>query len=110
MLVSWFEGSIVFRLIIFERFELFVDEYAQKVATPKVTEFCMALGLILYVGTGFLCSFLGRNFLDYDALTPAHPMHGQHWGILLVEAGVGITVASTILMIYYMFARRGISS
>ena len=62
--------------------------------------------LILYVGTGFLCVFSGRN-LDYDALSPAHPMHGQHWGILLVERGVGITVMSTILMIYYMFARRG---
>ena len=80
---------------------------AKKVATPRVVEFCMAFGLILYVGTGFVCYFLERNFLDYDALTPAHPMHGQHWGIIAVEAGVGITVASTILMIYYMFAGRG---
>ena len=83
---------------------------AQKVVPPMITELCMAFGLILYVGTGFFCRFFGRNFLDYDALSPAHPMHGQHWGILLVEAGVGITVASTILMIYYMFARRGIQS
>lgn len=83
---------------------------AQKVAPPPVVEFCMALGLIVYVGTGFTCYFLGRNFLDYDALTPAHPMHGQHWGIIAVEAGVGITVAATILMIYYMFARRGVES
>ena len=63
-----------------------------------ITELCMAFGLILYVGTGFFCRF-PENFLDYDALSPAHPMHGRHWGILLVEAGVGITVASTILMI-----------
>ena len=83
---------------------------AEKVAPPKVVEICMAAGLMIYVGTGFACWGLGRNFLDYDALTPAHPMHGQHWGILAVEAGVGITVASTILMIYYMFAKRGIEA
>ena len=89
---------------------IFGLDYAQKVVPPMITELCRAFGLILYVGTGCFCRFFGRNFLDYDALSPAHPMHGQHWGILLVEAGVGITVASTILMIYYMFARRGIQS
>ena len=83
---------------------------AQKVAPPIVVEICMAVGLMLYVGTGFYCYFAGMNFLDYDIITPSAPMHGQHWGIIAVEAGVGITVASTILMIYYMFAGRGVQS
>ena len=105
-----FQAGVIFAAAFVLYGLIFGVHSAQQVVPTNVTEFCMALGLILYVGTGFLCRFLGRNFLDYDALTPAHPMHGQHWGILLVEAGVGITVASTILMIYYMFARRGIDS
>ena len=63
-------------------------------------EIAMAVGVILYAGTGVVSLALGERYLDYDAL--GH--HGQHYGILLVEAGVGITVTSTILMIFYAFA------
>ncbi|MGB0647571.1 MAG: Na(+)/H(+) antiporter subunit B [Bradymonadia bacterium] len=105
-----FQAGVIFAAAFVLYGLIFGLDDAQKVVPPMITELCMAFGLILYVGTGFFCRFFGRNFLDYDALSPAHPMHGQHWGILLVEAGVGITVASTILMIYYMFARRGIQS
>ena len=49
----------------------------------------------------------GGNFLDYNALNPEHPAHGQHVGILLVEAGVGITVFSAMLALFFTFAMRG---
>ena len=52
------------------------------------------------MGVGLVAMTLGGNFLDYDAL--GH--HGQHRGILLVEVGVGITVASVMITIYYRFA------
>jgi multicomponent Na+:H+ antiporter subunit B len=49
---------------------------------------------------------MGGNFLDYGHL--AHePVHGQHLGILLVELGVGITVASVMASIFFLFAGRG---
>jgi multicomponent Na+:H+ antiporter subunit B len=82
---------------------IFGLEPLKKVATPRAVEIFMALGLVLYGGTGIISFFKGMNYLDYGAL--GH--HGQHYGILLIEAGVGITVASTILMIYYAFAGRG---
>ena len=45
----------------------------------------------------------GSTFLDYDVL--AHdPVRGQHLGILLVEAGVGITVCSVMILIFQAFA------
>ena len=45
-------------------------------------------------------------YLDYDVL--AHdPVHGQHLGILLIELGVGITVAAVMITIFYNFAGRG---
>ena len=64
-----------------------------------------ALGVLLYAGTGAASLLLGANFLDYDALLPS-PVAGQHLGIILVEAGVGITVASVVVLIFRAFADR----
>jgi len=66
----------------------------------------MAFGVLLYAGTGIVSMVLGYDFLDYDALNPAHPVSGQHNGILAIEAGVGITVAAVMVAIYYAFAGR----
>jgi len=64
-----------------------------------------AFGVLIYAGTGVASLLLGYNYLDYSAL--AHdPEHGQHYGILIVELGVGITVASVMVAIYYAFATR----
>ena len=48
---------------------------------------------------------LGGNFLDYDVLA-SDPIAGQHLGILLIELGVGITVAATMIVLFYSFASR----
>lgn len=63
-----------------------------------------ALGLMLYIGTGVAGMLLGGNFLDYNVLS-SDPVAGQHLGILLIELGVGITVASVMLLMFYVFAR-----
>jgi multicomponent Na+:H+ antiporter subunit B len=34
------------------------------------------------------------------------PLHGQHYGILFIELGVGVTVASVMLVIFYAFMGR----
>jgi multicomponent Na+:H+ antiporter subunit B len=64
-----------------------------------------SLGVLIYGGTGVVSILMGGNFLDYDLLSQ-DPVAGQHLGILLVEAGVGITVSSVMLMIFYAFAGR----
>jgi multicomponent Na+:H+ antiporter subunit B len=48
----------------------------------------------------------GGNFLDYGALLH-DPVHGQHLGIILIELGVGITVAAVMILIFFSFAGRG---
>ena len=72
-----------------------------------VIEKLSPLGVLVYAGTGIWCMVKGGNFLDYNALNPEHPAHGQHVGILLVEAGVGITVFSAMLALFFTFAMRG---
>ncbi|MBJ6371068.1 Na(+)/H(+) antiporter subunit B [Sedimentitalea arenosa] len=82
-----------------------LDE-AQKVLPPWLVHKLSALGVLLYAGTGLVSMFLGYEFLNYSAMTPDHPEHGQHYGILLVELGVGITVTGVMVTIYYAFTSR----
>ena len=79
---------------------------AQQVFPPWLVHKLMALGVLVYAGTGVYSLFVGYAYLDYAALAPHHPVHGQHYGILLVEAGVGITVTGVMVGIYYAFAAR----
>lgn len=81
-------------------------EAAQHVFPAWLVHKLMALGVLLYAGTGVVSLFLGYDFLDYGAFSPHHPSHGQHWGILAVELGVLITVTGVMVAIYYAFAMR----
>ena len=76
----------------------------EKIISLTLAKSLAAIGLLLYAGTGVLGIFLGGNFLDYNVL--AHePTHGQHWGIFFIELGVGITVATVMISIFYSFAK-----
>jgi multicomponent Na+:H+ antiporter subunit B len=79
----------------------------QKVIPPALLEVLVPTGVLIYAGVGVATWVLGGNFLDYNMLDSHDPSHGQHLGILLVEAGVLLTVASTMLLIFYTFAGRG---
>jgi multicomponent Na+:H+ antiporter subunit B len=78
----------------------------RRVAPPPVIEFLIALGLLVYAGVGVTTTVMGGNFLSYGTLNHHDPVHGQHLGILLVELGVGITVAAVMITIYSSFAGR----
>lgn len=78
---------------------------ALKVLPPAVAYICAAAGVIIFAGVGFVTMALGGEFLNYGVL--AHdPEHGQHYGILLVELGVLITVFGVMLGLFYAFAGR----
>lgn len=66
----------------------------------------MALGVLIFAGTGIASMIMGYDFLDYDALSPDDPVAGQHLGLLIIEFGVGVTVTGVMVAIYYAFAGR----
>lgn len=72
----------------------------------RVLAFAMSAGVLLYAGVGIVAMLNGGAFLDYNALDAADPVHGQHVGIILVELGIGITVASVMISIFVTFAER----
>ncbi len=75
----------------------------RRVAPLPIVTKLMAIGWLIYIGAGYAGLVLGGKFLDYNVLSH-DPVSGQHLGIFLVELGVGITVASTMLAIYQCFA------
>jgi multicomponent Na+:H+ antiporter subunit B len=100
-----FQAGVIFGSAFILYALIFGLENARKVAPPSIVTRLVALGVILYAVVGIFGILLGGNYLDYGVL--AHdPVHGQHLGILLVELGVGITVAATMVTIFFHFAGR----
>ncbi len=100
-----FQAGVIFAAGLVLYSLIFGLEPLKRVLPVRVVEVLMAVGVLLYAGTGILAMAYGQSFLDYDI--PLFGSHGQHYGILLVEAGVGLTVTTTMTMIYYGFAGRG---
>ena len=100
-----FQAGVIFAASIILYALVFGLEAAERAAPPGILKLLSVGGVLVYGGVGVVTMLLGGNFLDYDVL--AHdPRHGQHIGILLVELGVGMTVSSTMLLIYFNFAGR----
>lgn len=81
-------------------------ERIEKLVPLPLLETLIPLGVLIYLLVGVAGFFTGDAFLDYSGLAE-DPVLGQEWGIFLVEAGVGITVAATMLALFYVFAGRG---
>ncbi|MFK7795018.1 MAG: Na(+)/H(+) antiporter subunit B [Gammaproteobacteria bacterium] len=99
-----FQAGVIFASGIILYTLLHGTKRAEKVVSLNTAKIFAALGLLLYAGVGVFGLILGGNYLDYNVL--AHdPVHGQHWGILIIEFGVGVTVAGVIISIFYAFAK-----
>lgn len=84
------------------------DELRKRVP-PVIFDVGMALGALIYSGTGLACLFFGGTFLDYGMLQPTHAGDGEALGMTLVEYGVGITVCSVMVQIYLIVGERRVA-
>lgn len=100
-----FQAGVIFAAAVILYIMLFGLESARRAINEGVVRFLAACGLLIYGATGVLSLLAGENYLDYDALA-ASPVAGQHLGIILVELGVGITVASVMILIFMAFTGR----
>ncbi|MDJ0622899.1 MAG: Na(+)/H(+) antiporter subunit B [Desulfocapsaceae bacterium] len=100
-----FQAGVIFAAGIILYTMLFGLSLTQSVIKPVFVEMLTAFGVLLYSGVGIVCMILGGNYLDYDVLSH-DPVHGQHLGILLIELGVGITVAAVMITLFFKFTWR----
>jgi len=110
-----FQAGVIFAAGFVLHTLAFGQSSTLKAFPPAAIEVMVPAGVLLYGGVGIACMLQGGNFLDYDFLlgpphgdhAHEHALHGQHYGILLVELGVGITVAGVMLAIFNAFVARG---
>nr|VFJ54251.1 MAG: multisubunit sodium/proton antiporter, MrpB subunit [Candidatus Kentron sp. DK] len=98
-----FQAGVIFAAGFILYGLLFGVQELRRVAPPTILRVLIAGGVLLYAGVGVAGLLLGGNYLDYDVLSH-DPVHGQHLGIMLIELGVGTTVAATMTMLFYAFA------
>ena len=103
-----FQAGVIFAAAFILYALVFGMDAARVVAPERVLRMLAALGVLLYYGVGITSLFAGGNFLDYDMLA-RDGISGQHLGIFLIELGIGTTVASVMVIIFFTFAERGVT-
>lgn len=98
-----FQAGVIFAAALVLNALVFGLETTREVVTPGLVRVGAALGLLLYAGVGVASLIVGDNFLAYSNLAETQT-GGQHLGIFLVELGVGLTVTSVMIMLFYSFA------
>jgi len=96
---------VIFASAIFLYAMLFGMSTARRVINQSFVQMIAAIGVLLYGSVGVVSLLNGKNFFDYSALS-TDPIAGQHLGILLIELGVGLTVASVMVIIFFNFEGR----
>jgi multicomponent Na+:H+ antiporter subunit B len=101
-----FQAGVIFAAAFILYSLVFGFGRASAVITRRALQILSALGVLIYAGTGLAGILLGRNFLDYYALKLGTPAESQQWGIMFVELGVGLTVFSVMLLLFFLFTDR----
>ena len=98
-----FQAGVIFAAAFILYGLVFGVARTRLVLPPSALRVLMSGGVLLYAAGGVVPMLLGVNLLDYGAL--AHdPVHGQHYGIIAIELGVGITVTAVMVSLFYGFA------
>ena len=100
-----FQAGVIFASAFILYALIFGVRTARRVAPLALVTVFVSLGLVLYAGVGVVTLVMGGHYLEYAVLA-GDPVEGNHLGILLIELGVGITVAAVIVAIYFLFAER----
>ncbi|WP_237056292.1 DUF4040 domain-containing protein [Microbulbifer sediminum] len=100
-----FQAGVIFAVGFILYALVFGLDAVRRVAGHGLVQFLAALGVLVYGTVGVLGMATGRNFLDYSALG-SDPVTGQHIGIIVIELGVGITVAAVMMLVFYLFSEQ----
>ncbi|MFN3868613.1 MAG: Na(+)/H(+) antiporter subunit B [Hyphomicrobiaceae bacterium] len=101
-----FQAGVIIAGMIVLYALVFGVEAAKRIAPDWLMERLIPLGVLIFAGMGLPGLFAGKNYLDYTVLSD-DLLYAHEWGLLIVETGVIITVASTMIAIFYAFVDRG---
>ncbi len=77
-----------------------------KILNPKYIKSLCSTGILIYTFVGmYSIIFSNKNFLNYNVL--AHDnITGQKLGIMIVELGIGLSIFSTMILIFFCFTKE----
>lgn len=100
-----FQAGVVFAAAWILFVLIYGLEDALRVIPERVMFVLMLCGVMLYATVGIAGVLLGGYFLDFYPLLPDKHA-AQQFGIITVELGVGVTVATVMMLVFTQFARR----
>jgi multicomponent Na+:H+ antiporter subunit B len=100
-----FQAGVIFAAAFILYTLIFGVATTMQVIPLWVLKILSATGVLIYAGVGVTSVLLGGNFFAYNVLSH-DSVAGQHLGIMLIELGVGTTVAAVMIMIFFMFVER----
>ncbi|WP_339833133.1 Na(+)/H(+) antiporter subunit B [uncultured Parvibaculum sp.] len=98
-----FQAGVIFAVAFILYALVFGVEAMTEILPPRLLLVLSAIGVLIFAGTGVVTMLLGDAYLGYNALA-SDPAHAQEWGIIVVELGVGLTVAAVMMAIFVAFA------
>ena len=109
-----FQAGVIIAAAVILYAIIFGKNAAVRVVPKWAVELMVPLGVLIYAGVGVWSLLMGGEYLNFNVLLHAgepvgtyDAVHGQHWGVFLVEIGVLVTVTGTMLAIFYSFTGRG---
>jgi multicomponent Na+:H+ antiporter subunit B len=97
-----FQGGVILAAALMLLRLTLGEEEEHRFFSPTAALVLASIGMLIYFGAGLLPLFFGGAFLDYAKL----PIPGmdeaelRSLGILIVEAGVGLVVWGTLVVIF----------
>lgn len=94
-----FQGGVILGSAFILYLLIFGHDAARRLIPPRVLDFFVVLGLLIYAGVGVVGTLAGSRYLDYSVLgSSSHD--AEALGVTLVEYGVGVTVAAVMCTIF----------
>ena len=100
-----FQAGVIFSSAFLLYAMVYGLDATARILPDEKLKIAACIGVLLYAAVGIASMLKGGNFLDYSVLAD-ESVNGQHIGIILIELGVGITVGSVMLLIFFTFTRR----
>ena len=102
-----FQGGVILASSIILLTVVLGREEGRKRISEKASTLLAPTGVLIYAGIGTICMIFGGAYLEYSHLFAGWNEHlAIHLGIYGIEIGVGITVAVSMVAIFFEMADK----
>lgn len=97
-----FQAGVIFASGFIAINLIYGRDYISRYLSTNALIFISSLGVLIYSSTGIISLIFNDNYLNYYSLA-SDKFIAQNMGIFIIELGIGLTVASTMYLIYSQF-------